>query len=388
VIYLYRSFDGGPSGRYAKWFPQATILEWFQHHWNHLAVEDTEESARRLRDLLQSDGWFLWNPFACAVQCPQSNDELLRLLNGSTHEHASQVDPFCLQVFTEEDGEGGALFYVDDAYLARAGERAAFLLHDDWKLPEEIVGNPEPFVPAVEIKPLSPRSTREGTSYLVWLERMSKYPLDDFPYVDRIEGVRLSDLARHLITADLTDIYWGTREYQLRAALLLDWPESAPIERAFLAALQANPHDEATWAAWADCCEEQGQTPLSTALLARSLQRFAAYDGKAQDHFPGHPDLALAPDAWAAFERNYADRRRGYRWSQVSASRHLVQACLDVSWTNEPVYAQVYLFDDVWAAAHPALANGLLRFATRWDVLSPDAASGQTGGDDRSAALE
>jgi hypothetical protein len=35
-----------------------------------------------------------------------------------------------------------------------------------------------------------------------------------------------------------------------------------------------------------------------------------------------------------------------------------------------PLFQQWIFFDDLWAAAHPALANGILRFAQRWDVLS------------------
>jgi hypothetical protein len=55
-----------------------------------------------------------------------------------------------------------------------------------------------------------------------------------------------------------------------------------------------------------------------------------------------------------------------------AASEHLVQACVDGSGTADPYYGQWYFFDDVWASAQPDLANALLRFASRWDVLSPD----------------
>jgi hypothetical protein len=33
------------------------------------------------------------------------------------------------------------------------------------------------------------------------------------------------------------------------------------------------------------------------------------------------------------------------------------------------MYHQWYLFDDLWASAHPDLANAILRYASRWDVL-------------------
>jgi hypothetical protein len=38
--------------------------------------------------------------------------------------------------------------------------------------------------------------------------------------------------------------------------------------------------------------------------------------------------------------------------------------------TPRDTYEQWILFDDLWAAAKPTLAAGLLTFATRWDVLS------------------
>ena len=40
-------------------------------------------------------------------------------------------------------------------------------------------------------------------------------------------------------------------------------------------------------------------------------------------------------------------------------------------WDERDLYHQWVFFDDLWAGAHPELANSVLRFAARWDVLSP-----------------
>jgi hypothetical protein len=32
-------------------------------------------------------------------------------------------------------------------------------------------------------------------------------------------------------------------------------------------------------------------------------------------------------------------------------------------------YQQIFLFDDLWASAHPDLANSLLRYGAHWDPL-------------------
>jgi hypothetical protein len=58
--------------------------------------------------------------------------------------------------------------------------------------------------------------------------------------------------------------------------------------------------------------------------------------------------------------------------SSVLVGRHMVQLCLFVAaWSaDSPQFHQWILFDDVWAASHAALANGLLRWTARWDALS------------------
>ena len=60
-------------------------------------------------------------------------------------------------------------------------------------------------------------------------------------------------------------------------------------------------------------------------------------------------------------QRMYGDSNRVY------VSEHVAQVYFH---DRDDIYDQWFLIDDLWASAHPALADGLLRFATRWDVLS------------------
>jgi hypothetical protein len=58
--------------------------------------------------------------------------------------------------------------------------------------------------------------------------------------------------------------------------------------------------------------------------------------------------------------------------SLVHVDDHLAQLCLHVDcWDGVDLYHQWFVFDDLWAGAHPDLANALLRYARTWDVLSP-----------------
>jgi hypothetical protein len=48
-----------------------------------------------------------------------------------------------------------------------------------------------------------------------------------------------------------------------------------------------------------------------------------------------------------------------------------VRVCLHTArrpWAGD-LYHHWALFDDLWVSAHADLANSLLRFASRWDVL-------------------
>jgi len=60
--------------------------------------------------------------------------------------------------------------------------------------------------------------------------------------------------------------------------------------------------------------------------------------------------------------------------SMLHDDGHLAQLVLHCIGANEyhraDTYSQWVFFDDVWGSAQPALARGLLHYASRWDVLS------------------
>ncbi len=57
--------------------------------------------------------------------------------------------------------------------------------------------------------------------------------------------------------------------------------------------------------------------------------------------------------------------------SLVGTSDNILQLCLHIGdMFGIDVYHRWVIFDDLWAGEHLDLANGILRFAQRWDVLS------------------
>jgi hypothetical protein len=96
----------------------------------------------------------------------------------------------------------------------------------------------------------------------------------------------------------------------------------------------------------------------------RERLRVALASGEIRSHFD---DVALDdPDA---DEYPVAEKCR------VHVEEHLAQLCLNTErWRDfhrADLYWQWIFFDDLWATAHPVLANAILRYARCWDVLSP-----------------
>jgi hypothetical protein len=378
VYFAYRSFDLGPTGKYLKRFEDDTVLGWFRRHWDQLAVEDIEEADRRLTEALGCDGWFLWNPFRMAAEAklppPESDEALLGLIRACMGDHPFVGSPHCLQVFTEDDGEGGALYYFDGRFLEESGESAAYLLHDDWRLPSGPAE--EGHVPSVATEALLPEGRGPGATYIIILERESKYPLeDDLRGGYRIEGVRLPELARHFCRRPPktgTDHDWPGYLRRLPALVLGGVEAADPLEGAFLREVKATPGDAVHWAAWSDWRLERGGEPPGISLLRDAFGRLARFPGPLQDRLPTDTDLDTACRRLIEMEVRHRDELRTTLHSLIHVEDHLAQMCLDTSWSDEPYFGQWIFFDDLWAGAHPDLADAILRFAAQWDVLSPD----------------
>ena len=89
--------------------------------------------------------------------------------------------------------------------------------------------------------------------------------------------------------------------------------------------------------------------------------------------FPGRLQDGLTLDSLRrAVGAKHASELRTSLHSLIHVEDHLAQMCLDGSRKDEPYFGQWIFFDGLWASAHSDLANAILRFAARWDVLSAD----------------
>jgi uncharacterized protein (TIGR02996 family) len=386
VYFVYRCHDMGPTEKYLKRFDDETVLDWFLARWHRLADADHDTASARVEDELGCEVYRFSDLFQAvaehALPLPQSVPEVAAHLDQHSYVNEVLSGEHVLQVYTDDDDQEMAYFFLDDHFLAEHGDRAAFLLNEGWRLPGgEGAGG---FEPAEETNELAVAGAGEGTTYVAILGFYSQANLDDLVGGYRIEGVRLPGLARYLASSvpDASDD--DPFELVLLGTLLVTAPESLePVESGFLQEMRSDPEDDATWAAYSDWLQERGEAPVGPVLLRRAFERLGRYPRAFRyDLVVGHGygvgkklrtqrrDLATAHQTLVELEKERGQGRDEAPQSLIHVEEHLAQLCLHMSRGEGPYFHQWIFFDDLWAAAHPALANAVLRFARRWDVLS------------------
>jgi uncharacterized protein (TIGR02996 family) len=193
--------------------------------------------------------------------------------------------------------------------------------------------------------------------------------------------VRLPGLCERLAALPKLGEGWPLELYLLRGALAAAPPTPTP-EAGFLEAIRDDPADAPAWKIYSDWLQDQGVTePAGVHLLRGALTRVSAYSSEFLRASREEGELyhcgGELGDAWAALRWLEDERpdtwREGPSRSQIHVSEHVAQLCLHFGqcfWTERDSFHQWFFFDDVWASAHPDLANALLTYARRWDALS------------------
>lgn len=384
VHFVLRSHYDNPSEKVARSFDDATVLDWFRNRWEsfreHGADSDTAyDHCERLFGVpVYGFSSLLVAIRENEVAVPESGDDLADTLETHLYfEGECLCESHCLQVLTDDDELELAYFLFDDAYLAEHGSRAAFLRRVDWRLPTAVEGNaafePEPDIETLPVTPAG-AGPGEGTLYIAILAYYDSGNLSDIEEPMRLDGCRLVDLPRYLAghVPDSDHPYGTPFELRLlRSQLLRTDGLEDDDERAFVESLRSDP-DSPTWDVYSDWLQERGRRRAEIEVLERALtacKRFAVgpiVNSKDMSRF-GEGDLDSAANEAADLQTIDSEK------SEVAIGEHIAQLCLHTdTWGTQDLYHQWILFDDRWAAANPDLANGVLRFANRWDVLTVD----------------
>lgn len=377
--FVYRSPYHGPAGKYLKRFADATVLDWFRNHWRGIPDGPGYPPGAYAERLLGTGVYGFARLFERiaerALAAPEDEQALGRLLRATVYNTEALAGPHCVQVLTDDDELQLAYYFMDDDFLAGHGDRAAFLLNDDWRLPGGHAASG--YAPAVPTTALAPRRRGAGVTYLVFHGYSDSGNLDDLEGGYRFSGLRLPDLARHLAGATPAGQNWPFPLRLLRAQLLQFPDKPSGQEKAFLQAIQEGPGDETNWAVYSDWLQEQGRPPAGLAVLEHALTACARFPvavimNTIDTRGFGTGEVWTAPQEMAALllkVQGSGSHDPGRSLARVED--HLAQLCLHTGrWGKDDLFHQWFLFDDLWAGAHPALADAVLRYARRWDVLS------------------
>jgi uncharacterized protein (TIGR02996 family) len=354
VYFVFRSNIAGPGCRHVHRVEVDSIIEVFRANWKPTDEEGLRDDGALCPEAEKVFGPGHWclgelaydaeeNVLGAPVDLADLHRRLTRLaergaLNGlqvGTH-HIGLID-------TDDVFEYG-LYIFDDHYAASHPAQAAFLLHDGWQLP----GNAGDgvFLSSEEVLEAPAAGNGEGCTFVAFLtiedySGLSNTVADGL--LCRIIGLRLPELPRYLlqITGDvyrfpviLRALSLGTHHFAVHGE---------GEERGFLRTLRADPADGVTWAVYSDWLADHGYSSPGQRLLAETLRRC-----------PG--------SRWGEAD--------GERTDPVIVHPHLAQACKQgAARGSQKGFHHIIAFDDLWASAHADLATGILRFASRWDVL-------------------
>jgi len=377
VYFAFRSPYIGPGGKYLKRFDDDSVLDWFRNRWDRLAGTDMYDVYDRVTQELGCKVYGFSDVFEIGeegpVPPPPSGHELTEHIQGRAYiNRMAGGSPHVLQVDTDDDECGLAYYFFDDHYLKKHAKHAAFLLCD-WKLPGgHGAGGFHPAEPTV----LSgPKGAWQGTTYFVDLDRVGD--MEDLVPGYRIEGVRLPGLAKYVLRTPPLQEDVARLLDRMPLVLTQEGPDSVGVEKAFLKDIREHPNDDAAWNAYSDWLQERSERPAGLHLLHRALTRLGVWndDGIWREASVRERKIFQSAEQRPRALAELLDRRQAEAQIQVHVAEHIAQLCFrDHQWKLPKrtlnIYEQWIFFDDLWASAHPDLANAILRYVQRWDVLS------------------
>lgn len=340
IWFVYRSHYEGPLSRRIRHLDAPSVLAWFASRMNEARTSDKPEDV--YQDDLGGDVYGLGTIFEAVKEhqlaAPKTMRELERLLREHLYveggrEHL-RVDEHSIRVLTDDDEVALAYFFFDDVDAVEAPERISWLLHETPKLPE--ADREGTFTPPYAPKLVLPEGEGEGRTYACLFTFYDGDSLPGSAY--ELPGVRLPDLASHLRSVV---------PHKRPASWSREWLDTWPVELRLLRAMI-----------------EPGQISIAPALT-----KCAAYPLRAVGGGTNHSLLGVGSHANASHE--FYKVGTGFHMdgdaskSIVSVKHHSAVLCAHTS--EFFGFEQWVLFDDVWAAANPALAASLLRYARQWD---------------------
>jgi uncharacterized protein (TIGR02996 family) len=351
VYFVYRCHYNAPGERHVRRFEFDTVVDWVRSIWK--PIPESEQAYRYAQDLLGGIYVYSFGRMFMAIAeeglPPPENME--QVMDGFRHLYVQEENHGAhhLQILTDDDEHEMALYLFDDHFRASAPGLTDFLLLEGWELPGTSADTRPTRLP--DTRPPAHPGDGEGTLYAFNLLAEDSGNLTDLCGGSRVEGVRVPDLCRYVLThPDEGALDYGLRSIRDTLQEMLAAPTGE--DAGFLAAIRDNPGEQIHWTVYSDWLYERDRPPAGLYLLEAALRAEKFVGGR---------------------------KNRDPLLDRVKVTPHMAQACKHegrwpdarVLWfTPSDSYTQWIYFDDRWAAANPTLAAGISQFAARWDVLS------------------
>ncbi len=321
--------------------PGRDLLDFFAEAWSGAGLRGPTDWVREQcgGDVPDLDT-FLASSGARAPLPPQGRRDLENLLRmhlpvPGGHD-AIRLDEHHLRVLTDDTELELAWYLYERSWGRRNRDRTAWI-EQGWPLPG---GTGSSFVPDLPARRLLPGGDGEG---VVWACLGTFYDSGNLqlegPF--RFDGLRLPELAEHLLRVTPKETDWADGPAQAKAT----WPLELRLLRALL-----EPGERAIGPAL-QRCNEYPVFAVGAETRQRELGNGAR--GKAQQEFE---------------EAGRRLRRTGDpAATALRVEAHLAQMAMHA--TDALGYQQWFLFDDLWAGANPDLASSMLRWFGSWDPL-------------------
>lgn len=312
-LYLIYRSPYYPSFKFQKKFEENTILEWFQSFWE-MNQEDYDVYCEQLYTKLGTniygvnDSLLSESIYEGKASMPQNYEELIHCLQ--EHSYVNKVfmpNPHLLQIYTDDDETDLAYYLIEENYLIQNPVNTKYLLQDAFDLPTNVDKNVEmSFKTNIEVKKLTGNKKNTDSVYFAFFSS------------------------------------WGNNSIHF----LEEFNNGAfCIERVSLKELPSFLLQQ----------ELDVSVPQELLLIKSQIKPEQSID-----------EVIINLKSIPFTQTNSFDSSL----SKVFFSEHLIQVSFHTGKIkNKDTYDYWIIFDDLWATTHPALANSILNFTIRWNVL-------------------
>lgn len=344
--FVYRS-PYFPQHKFYKPQSELTVLEWFQSLWK-LKTTDYDQYDATIEAKLGTrvyglHNYLLENIYLDEVSMPTNFIELINCLEEFSYVTEIIISStHLIQILTDDDEVDMAYYVFDDTYLQRNPQKITYLIQDHF--PREAQQLERRFFAEFYPKTIFANLQPDNSVYLAFFSIWGNNSLFRLPDtqngVIKIEGIDLSTLPSFLAN------------WQPQKSL-----DAYPLELLFLRA-QAIKKGELL--SLEECLECITKLPVAIAEQDKVFDVETLFE---QDIDQINQNLENTIKQ--SFDQQYLDKC-------VSNSSYALDAhCAAVSLyfteiLNQPTYEYWLIFDNVWATAHPMLANSIINFAKGW----------------------